>query len=889
MSEADKINKLREERNFAAAEEALKQALKENQRNPTLLMQKAAIAYDQGRFAEAASVFADVLKVDPKNFDAYQWYRVAEVAKLRSEKRYGEAIARAKEYLEQGTPKEFGRDNDLKYLRRQLARVYVENEQYKEALLELRSFIDDEPDQATWKLTELNWLRLAKDFGGADKVWERLAPELKGRLDFRKEHAYCQIERQRFDLASEELSLLLEDEANSNDANLYYLKAYALRVLGVQAKFSEALDAIGRAIDIVSKQLEEKPSDGSKQQLGVFLNEQLMLCYLDGDNEEMGRLLGLLRSDYKIEEESKIVELFLSHSNKKPAQLVQSLTELFPGPGNREYILWHLNLWARRDNDLREFTTAFQVCAAGLSMDSENPDILTTRGCLYLARYERDRALRDISAANESEAKRVPVEKRRNINVLYGLSLCHMAYGRFKEAENVLQELLRRDRTANLLSALAWVLVWIGNEMRECRRSVLDRFRPNSGWSSNHTRESYFEKAKAHCDEALELDNNHRVAAECKSVLAAREGRMLEARDRLLAVAMKSGRKDGYGPLGALYVDMGRLDDAEKILRNAAKNDPDDIGVLLECGILYLRKSDLVQAAGFLSQAYKLKGFDELPALLYCEALIRSDRLEEAERVLRQAIQSIEQDKRSGCQGDFYKNRLARLHKCLADLLIQLGDERNDQEAYYNDALTQASMATTLDPPSAPCHFARGTALYKLRNAAEAKKAFEECKRLDPDHWAADRNARLLATQDKEASAVALLGKVAFGASLGLLVILWLIEFLHGMDTPNIGLTSLLLAMMLVSAILPWVSRLKLKSVEIDVHRETKAAEDIAKRRIEGDSAYFTRLGPMFAASVFTVRPGLPIQRRQDERQLQSQDKTALPVRRSEIQLSRPT
>jgi tetratricopeptide (TPR) repeat protein len=225
----------------------------------------------------------------------------------------------------------------------------------------------------------------------------------------------------------------------------------------------------------------------------------------------------------------------------------------------------------------------------------------------------------------------------------------------------------------------------------------------------------------------------------------------------------------------------------------------------------------------------------------------------------------------------------------LADLLVQLGDERNDQEAYYDDALTQASMATVLDPSSAPSHFSRGAALYKLRNTAEAKKAFEECYRLDPDHWAADRNARVLATQDKETSAVGLLGKVTFGVSLSLLVVLWSVEFWHGKDSPNIGLTSLLLAAMLVSAVLPWVSKLKLKSVEIDVHRETKATEDIAKRRIEGDSAYFTSLAPMFAASGFSVRPESPTPRRQDKRQPRSQDKTAPPVRRSEIRLSTPT
>jgi tetratricopeptide (TPR) repeat protein len=333
----------------------------------------------------------------------------------------------------------------------------------------------------------------------------------------------------------------------------------------------------------------------------------------------------------------------------------------------------------------------------------------------------------------------------------------------------------------------------------------------NLAWSLvRQETKSSLDTATILCREALKLEPNLAEAFGCLGNIAFKRGRIREAEAYFLRSIQVNAKGGYYADLGALYIQMGRYDEAKLKLDEALKNNPDDAYAHLEMGDLYLQTEKVKEAI----REFRLAGIidpqnsDSSKAMAI--ALMEDNKLVEAEKVLRNAIRVLDESKRW------------ELHLTLCRLLTRIGDETNDLQ-FYEEALKEVSTAIHLKPRHPAPYFHGGIVRFKLEDYRNALNNFRRCLREDEHYLEAElnlRRVRSLLRKEKARSRASLFAS-SFLAIIFLtqLIALWILRFRTEKITDMMltVLVPILLGLMVVAVLLPWLSRLKMTGLEAEL------------------------------------------------------------------------
>jgi tetratricopeptide (TPR) repeat protein len=198
--------------------------------------------------------------------------------------------------------------------------------------------------------------------------------------------------------------------------------------------------------------------------------------------------------------------------------------------------------------------------------------------------------------------------------------------------------------------------------------------------------------------------------------------------------ALEIDPKDGsHTELGALYVQMGRYDDAKTELTKALGLNKNDARAYIEMGNLLLLRESNQEAVRECRRAVSVdKNNDEAHRALAI-ALMSAGQYDEAEKALRKAINHIGGSKQW------------QLHLMLSQVLIRLGDDSNKDRDLYSEALKHVKKAGQTNPsPNADVFFHEGIVQYKLEDYRSARKSFQNCLKANRDRFEAERYGKLV-------------------------------------------------------------------------------------------------------------------------------------------------
>jgi tetratricopeptide (TPR) repeat protein len=225
----------------------------------------------------------------------------------------------------------------------------------------------------------------------------------------------------------------------------------------------------------------------------------------------------------------------------------------------------------------------------------------------------------------------------------------------------------------------------------------------------------------------------------------------------------------------------------------------------IELGNLYLQTGRNKAALREFHQAMAVDSNAEDPPRGLAIALRRVGEFGEAERVLRNAIRSLDKAKRW------------QLHLTLSQLLTSLGDETDDPQ-FYEEAIKDINEAILLNPRHPDPYVYAGIVRFKLDDYGKAHKNFRACLRKDEHHYEADRHARRvreLLRRDERIQRVGFLSSAFIGIIATTLVgVLWGTYFLSSTnkvsETMLTVMTPTLLGLVIVALLPPGLIRRKL-------------------------------------------------------------------------------
>jgi Leucine-rich repeat (LRR) protein/Tfp pilus assembly protein PilF len=260
----------------------------------------------------------------------------------------------------------------------------------------------------------------------------------------------------------------------------------------------------------------------------------------------------------------------------------------------------------------------------------------------------------------------------------------------------------------------------------------------NVGWAlAKQEPQPDLKQAKEFCHEALKREPRHPSALGCLGLIAFKGGRLREAEDYFRSSIDSDKSQGHYADLGALYVLMGRYEDAETTLKDAVKFQKNDPQPRLELANLYLQTGRTKEAVRECRQVTAIAPNSEAAPRALAIALIGADDYGEAEKVLREAIRKQDDSKRW------------RLHLTLSQLLTRLAD-KTSEDGLYEEALKEVQIAIGIKPNAAELYFQKGILRSKAKDPRGALRDFKECVRLDANHYEAERYARLVGKQIRD-------------------------------------------------------------------------------------------------------------------------------------------
>lgn len=426
----------------------------------------------------------------------------------------------------------------------------------------------------------------------------------------------------------------------------------------------------------------------------------------------------------------------------------------------------------------------------------------------YLRRYPRDRTL------------------------LIELGWIQLAQQRFTEAEKhfsaLLDDAFGPDERGDALVGLGWVALR-GNDIQKAQRHFRAALEIDP--RDDETRLSLaaallrdagtaqHDEVERLCLGVLEDDPCDDEAHALLGVLNFRRGNHAAAEHHLRTAIELNPYSGAHVDLAALYSQLGRFDEAEKLLDQAVERDWYDVQAHVELGNVYLQRDvdggEPGEWAGRATQQFRqaavLDPGNGTAAIGLARSVVRSSGdLVSAEEPLRYVLD------RSDCDLPKW-----RLQVELARLLVQRGDATGSEDLYL-EALAVAREAIGSASDQAEPYFVAGVAAYKIGESGDvqlsslhfrrAMRYLRRVERFDSRNSEAHR-VRVLAQQRIRRARSSVVGSTALiTVSLVMLALMWGAFFLrYQVPTVLLGtLTPVLVAMVAIGFLLPLLVRLKL-------------------------------------------------------------------------------
>ncbi|WP_344799985.1 tetratricopeptide repeat protein [Actinokineospora diospyrosa] len=376
----------------------------------------------------------------------------------------------------------------------------------------------------------------------------------------------------------------------------------------------------------------------------------------------------------------------------------------------------------------------------------------------------------------------------------YGLGWVAFSEGRFAVAESEFRALPTNDFDQRL--ALAWALI---------RQEGVSRWQEGEVIAA--------ELLKRRDDPSAHI---------CLGVAAFRQEQLASAEYHFKRALEIDPYHGSHADLGALYVQMGRYEEAEAELAKAISRDWYDAAAHVELGALLLRTDRLPEAEREFRQALAVDPASAAAAIGTAQALAKAGDEAEAESTLRAAL--LRQDGPAR-----WRTNLA-----LARLLVQRGDKQQNADLHA-EAYAHAQGAISSAPDSeADPHFVAGVAHHRMGSLAgdtrgrllyrqRAMAHLRECLKRDSGHADAQRNLHLL-ERELKAVAPAIWGGYAVAlVSIALLGTLWVTFFTSDKVTAVMLTTTtpVLVGLFTIAVLLPSLIKLKLPGFEADLQAGT--------------------------------------------------------------------
>jgi len=504
--------------------------------------------------------------------------------------------------------------------------------------------------------------------------------------------------------------------------------------------------------------------------------------------------------------------VWLNVDQRRYDDAVLALDEVFRhSTATEAQLSWKVSLLRTR----QRFDEAYTAVREALKTFPQSPQLLIQLAWLHFHQNQLDEA-----AGIFAEVLRID---ERNEGAFQGKIATLRLRGRFAEARREAQSALRLfPASAGIQSELGWVS-FACEEFYEAERVFRNvqaltpddpDCRINLAWAllKEAGKEPLLE-ASIQCQNALDLVPNLPEALGCLGVVAFRLGRIHEAENYLLRSIAADPACAQCADLGALYVHMGRLEDAQQILGKGLAVKPQEAALHLELGNLYAQKEEPRKAILEFRQAMVLDPANpDFPRALAI-SLLENDNAMEAESVLRRAIRNLDEFKRW------------KLHLALSQVLTRTAEDAGDPDL-MGEALKEVNIALRLKPAHADPHFYDGIVRFKMDDFGGSLRAFRRCHEIDPNHVEAEINAKrvqAMIREDKTRSRASLVASMVVGmAALCQLGGLWYLR-LQGGDKSVVTpvmitvLVPVCLGLLVVSVLLPSLTKLKLTGLEAEL------------------------------------------------------------------------
>jgi tetratricopeptide (TPR) repeat protein len=327
-------------------------------------------------------------------------------------------------------------------------------------------------------------------------------------------------------------------------------------------------------------------------------------------------------------------------------------------------------------------------------------------------------------------------------------------------------------------------------------------------------------EAIEHCKEALVIEPDLSEAFSCLGNIAFKKEEIRMAESYFIR-SIKSDRLRGsYADLGALYIQMEKYEEAYTILSKGLENNPDDVYAHLEMGYLYLNTDRIKEAIREFRIITVLNPNNPESFKALGIALTENSKFIEAEKVLRSAIKSFNKQKNYG------------LHVALSQLLIASGDQTNDL-SFYEEALKEIYVAMHINPNDASCLFYVGLINFKLGDYKNSLVSFRKCLKQDGKYLEAELNEKKIKGMLQKQKALIRSSRSSsfFLTTIFLLqlIFVWILYFkTTKMTSTMIGiLVPILSGLLIISILLPWLSRFKMSGIEAELS-DAKPKESLA-------------------------------------------------------------
>jgi len=468
---------------------------------------------------------------------------------------------------------------------------------------------------------------------------------------------------------------------------------------------------------------------------------------------------------------------------------------------------------------LTRFEEAKKVIEEASRIFPANFGIRSQRGWLQLDQMQYDEAIKTFQEILE--------EDNNNELALQGKIASLRMKGQYTEATELANKALSPNsylsKSTSIYSERVWIWFKQGKyeEAEADFKKILDLI-PNDpsahinlAWSLvRQETDTTLNEATKLCRKALELEPKLAGAFGCLGNIAYKQGRIRDAEEYFLRSIQVNAKKGHYADLGALYIEIGRYDEAKNKLDEALKYNPDDAYAHIEMGDLYFKTEKVKEAIWEFRRAADIDPYNPASFTAWATALMENNKLIDAEKVLRKAIRRLDETNRW------------ELHLTLCRLLTRIGDETNDLQ-FYVEALEEVKVAIHLKPQHPASYFHGGVVRFKLEDYRNAIKNFLRCRDKDEYQFEAELNIRriksLIRRQRAESRASLLASIFLAIVYLTQLIAIWILRFSTDKisDTMLTVLVPILLGLLVVAVLLPWLSRLKMSGFEAELSEPT--------------------------------------------------------------------